>query len=114
MSNDLNTRIVNDKSDFKKIREKYNNRVPCIVKIKGKNVPRLIKEKYLVPFDLSFGQFAQIVRKYFSTDLKPTVGLFWFINNEIISMSKLISELDKEYSKDGALYIECSLENTFG
>ena len=103
-----------DTNEISRVREKHKDRVPCIVQIKGKNTPTLTKSKYLVPLDLTFGQFIQIVRKYFSKELSSTDGLFWFINNEIITPSKLMSQIDKEYSKDGALYIQVSVENTFG
>lgn len=112
--------ITIDPNEVQRIRTKYKDRVPCLVEVAPRSPSglRVSKTKYLVPLDFTFGQFVNIVRKYFSGDLSSTDGLFWFIIYEnkpqIVPMSKLMSQLDKEYSIDGALYIKCSAENTFG
>jgi GABA(A) receptor-associated protein len=71
------------------------------------------KSKYLVPNDLSFGEFMYIIRKRIKVDEKQ--ALVGFVNNVLPPTAKLMSELYSESSnEDGFLYITYSLENTFG
>ena len=94
---------------------KYPERRPIICeKAKHQNdLPDIDKKKYLVPYDLTMGQFIFVIRKRMR--LKPEEGIFLFSNNKIVAGSTIIGHI-YEYSKDpdGFLYIQYAKENTFG
>ena len=94
----------------KKIREKYPGRIPVLIKDKCKL--DITKKKYIVPEDITISQFLHFLRKYINK-IKPDQALFIFINNKIPTMSSLISDSDY-VSNDGFVYIDLSLESTFG
>ena len=102
------------KEESTRIREKYPDRIPVIVEKSCSFLPDLDKTKYLVPMNLTVGQFVLVVRKRLTLD--PSVGIFLFFNNNIMAnCSKLISDCYHEYKdEDGFLYIKYSGENTFG
>lgn len=57
------------------IRKKYPDRVAVILTKKvGSTLPDLDKTKFLVPHDLTFGQFTYIIRK--RMDITPEQGIF--------------------------------------
>lgn len=97
-----------------KIMEKYEDRRPIIVeKLNGSNIPQIDKKKYLVPVDLTIGQFIYVIRKRIR--LNPNKALYIFVNNVIPPTSMLISDIyDKNKDKDGFLYVVYSSESTFG
>ena len=77
------------------------------------SIKNIDKNKYLVPPDLTIGQFLYVIRKRIK--LTPEKSIFLFINNSIPSSSKIISQLYKDHkNEDGFLYIIYSGENTFG
>ena len=76
-------------------------------------LPDIDKKKYLVPPDLTLGQFISVIRKRIKLD--PGVALYFFINGFIFSNSHFVSNLYAEYKdEDGFLYIYYATENTFG
>ncbi|KAL9296966.1 hypothetical protein ACSQ67_022862 [Phaseolus vulgaris] len=80
-----------------RIREKYPDRIPVIVERAEKSdVPEIDKKKYLVPADLTVGQFVYVVRKRI----------------KLTAMMSAIYEENKD--EDGFLYMTYSGENTFG
>jgi GABA(A) receptor-associated protein len=97
-----------------KIRNKYPDRYPCIVERNlNSDITNIDKKKFLVPGDLSMGQFVYIIRK--RIELSPEKAVFVLINDMIPSSSKLISEIYKDFKDDdGFLYIVYSGENSFG
>jgi GABA(A) receptor-associated protein len=102
------------KEESKRIMSKYPDRIPIICN-RGYNseTPLLTRNKFLVPNDLTIGQFMYVIRKHLKLD--PEKGLYLFLNNTIPTNSKLINDLyDKHCSEDGFLYITYSIENTFG
>jgi GABA(A) receptor-associated protein len=95
--------------------DKYPDRVPIIVEENPSDIDKLQldKHKYLVPVDLTVGQFVYVIRKRLSLD--PTCALFLFINNNISCTSDTIGSIyDRQKDSDKFLYITISLENTFG
>lgn len=112
IANDFSKRYA--ESD--KIKNKYNNRVPIICEIhhKDKKNISLDNTKYLVPIDLSVGQFLHIVRKRIK--IEPEKALYIFTENYTLSpTSQLIGSLyDNHKNTDGFLYLLISCENTFG
>lgn len=100
--------------EARRIITKYPDRRPIICeKSKNTDLPAIDKKKYLVPYDLSVGQFIYVVRKRMM--LKPEDALFLFINGKIMSSNMTIGKLyDTEKDKDGFLYVQYTKESTFG
>jgi len=97
-----------------KIITKYPERIPVIVeKQETSDVVDLDKNKYLVPWDLTVGQFVYVIRKRMK--LPPEKAIFIFVNNQIPMQSMCMSNVyDEEKDRDGFLYIKYAGENTFG
>ncbi|EXB44446.1 hypothetical protein L484_013864 [Morus notabilis] len=93
---------------------KYPDRVPVIAeKHSGSDLPEMEKKKYLVPRDMSVGQFIHILRS--RLHLSPGKALFVFVNDTLPQTATLM-DLVYESSKDedGFLYMCYSTEKTFG
>ncbi|XP_024026680.1 autophagy-related protein 8C isoform X2 [Morus notabilis] len=97
-----------------RIREKYPDRIPVIVERAEKSdVPDIVKKKYLVPADLTLGQFVYVVRK--RINLSPEKAIFIFVKNILPPTAALMSAIDEDNKdEDGFLYMTYSGENTFG
>ena len=92
---------------------KYPDRVPIILEKSGKEVPDIDKKKYLVPADLTVGQFCYVVRKRLKVNSEKAI--FLFVNGKIPPTASLISIIYSENKdNDGFLYIKYAGENTFG
>lgn len=77
------------------------------------DIPDIDKKKYLVPADLTVGQFIYVIRKRIK--LPPERAIFLFVDNMIPSTSSLMSVVyEVQKDEDGFLYITYSGENTFG
>lgn len=102
------------KQESERIREKYPDRLPIIVK-KDKNciLQDIDKEKYLVPKDMSLSQFMFVIRKRIHLD--PATALFILINGNLINGTKIMDNIFNEHKQeDGFLYVTYTSENTFG
>ncbi|KAK7332326.1 hypothetical protein VNO80_29076 [Phaseolus coccineus] len=101
-------------AEASRIREKYPDRIPVIVeKAERTDFPDIDKKKYLVPADLTVGQFVYVVRKRIKLSAEKAV--FVFINNTLPSTAALMSAIYEENKdQDGFLYMTYSGENTFG
>lgn len=102
-------------TESRRIIEKFPGRIPVIVERSSRDnaVPRLDKEKFLVPCDLTTAQFVYIIRKRLS--LPSEMALFLFINGVLPTTGTLLKELYSIYKdRDGFLYAQYSGENTFG
>ena len=102
-------------AESKRIRSKYPDRIPIIVERdpRSTNVPDIDKKKYLVPSDLSCGQFLYVIRKRLK--VPPETGLFLFIKDTLPPTAALVSHLyETNKDDDGFLYCRFSGENTFG
>ena len=97
-----------------RIRVKYPDRIPVIVeKSPISDVPDLDKKKYLVPSDLTVGQFVYVIRK--RVKLSAEKAIFIFVNNKLPPTASLMSTIYEENKdEDGFLYVLYSGENTFG
>ena len=77
------------------------------------DIPDIDKKKYLVPVDLTVGQFHYVVRKRIK--LPAEKALFLFCNNSIPANASLISTVyEEQKEEDGFLYLQYSGESTFG
>ena len=101
-------------SEANRIIRKYPNRIPVICERAARSsIKPIDKQKYLVPSDLTVGQFAYVIRKRLL--LKPETAIFVMVNNFFPSTSTEISTLYDQYKDDcGYLFLTYSGENTFG
>ena len=97
-----------------RIMKKYPDRLPIIVEKDIKSdIPEIDKKKYLVPSDLTIGQFVYVIRKRIKLDAEKAI--FLFINNTLPPTSALLSQVYEQHkNEDGFLYVLFSGENTFG
>lgn len=102
------------KSEAERIRAKYPDRVPVICeKADRSDIPDIDKKKYLVPADLTVGQFHYVIRK--RIQLAPEKALFLFCSNTIPPNAALMSTVyEEQKDEDGFLYVQYSGESTFG
>ncbi|KAI8973329.1 microtubial binding protein [Mycotypha africana] len=102
------------KAEAERIRQKYPDRIPVICeKVEKSDIPTIDKKKYLVPADLTVGQFVYVIRKRIK--LSPEKAIFIFVNEILPPTAALMSSIYEEHKdEDGFLYITYSGENTFG
>mmetsp|Transcript_21920 Transcript_21920/g.38816 ORF Transcript_21920/g.38816 Transcript_21920/m.38816 type:complete len:142 (+) Transcript_21920:230-655(+) len=100
--------------EAKRIREKYPDRIPVICEREPRSdMPEIDKKKYLVPQDLTVGQFVYVIRKRVKVESEKAIYIF--INNVLPPTAALMSSIyEQRRDKDGFLYIVYSGENTFG
>ena len=77
------------------------------------SIPDIDKKKYLVPSDLTMGQFVYVIRKRIK--LSPDTAIFIFVNNTLPPAAELMSKVYRDQAdEDGFLYVTYSGESTFG
>lgn len=99
-----------------RVLNKYSDRIPVICQRStkaNKECPYIDKIKYLVPMDLTLGQFIYVIRKRMT--MSSDKALFLFINGIMPSLNMVMSQIYTEHQdEDGFLYITYNTENTFG
>ena len=103
------------KNEYERIANKYPDLVPVICeRMNNSNVPESQRRKYLVPRDITMGQFKYVIRK--RIDLRPDQALFVFVHQSVLAPTNaLVTDIHKENAdEDGFLYMIYSGENTFG
>jgi GABA(A) receptor-associated protein len=125
------------KAEAERIRQKYTDRIPVSAapsvmsnlkviceKVEKSDIPTIDKKKYLVPSDLTVGQFCYVIRKRIK--LAPEKAIFIFVNEVLPPTAALMSSIyDEHKDDDGFLYItylplssgsnsSYAGENTFG
>ena len=99
-----------------KVLSKHPDRIPIICERQTSctSLEELDKKKYLVPRDLTVGQFIYVLRKRMSLNAAQAIFLF----TDSGSMPSSTHQLQHVYSThsdaDGFLYLRYSGENTFG
>jgi GABA(A) receptor-associated protein len=101
-------------NNIENILKKFPNTIPLYVKKhSSSNLKDLVKYKYLVPSDMTVGQFIYVLRK--NLKLKPEESLFIYINNTLPCTSTLLSHYYFEFkNENGFLLIEYCEESVFG
>eukprot|EP00126_Sphaerothecum_destruens_P007225 Sdes_comp19748_c0_seq1m11761 len=133
------------KAEAARIRTKYPDRIPVIVeKAEKSDITEIDKKKYLVPMDLTVGQFVYVIRKRIKLSPEkvhfhqfcflfvvlcfplnshvlpfhpPThqKAIFIFVNNVLPPTSASMATIyEEQKEEDGFLYVTYSGENTFG
>jgi GABA(A) receptor-associated protein len=73
-------------------------------KVEKSDIPIIDKKKYLVPSDLTVGQFCYVIRKRIK--LAPEKAIFIFVNEVLPPTAALMSSIYEEHKdEDGFLYI---------
>jgi GABA(A) receptor-associated protein len=109
--------LENRLAESTRIREKYPDRVPVIVERSekcAKDIPIINRSKYLVPMNMTVGQFICVIRKRVNMD--GNKALFIYTNQNVLPcVGALMGTLfESHMDEDGFLYIKYSGENTFG
>ncbi len=102
-----------------RILKKYPDRLPVLCRPASSREPPLDKTKYLVPPDLSIGQFLYIIRK--RVIVAPTQALFLYCDTSnpkapyFPPLSQTVGSIyDQYHDEDGYLCVAFCLEHTFG
>jgi len=103
-------------TESQRIRDKFPGRIPIIVEKSARAdnaLPVIDKNKFLVPNDLTLGQFVYVIRK--RLQLSSDKALFVFVGNSLPTTGTLMRELFQSHSdEDGFLYMNYCGESTFG
>lgn len=102
------------KSESTRILQRFKDRLPVICeKVENSDIQEIDKRKYLVPGDLTVGQFVYVIRKRIK--LPSEKAIFIFVNDILPPTAALMSTIYEEHKdEDGFLYVLYSGENTFG
>ena len=103
------------KSESKRILERYPDRYPIVVEKDSncKVLPDIDKNKYLVPQDLTIGQFSYVIRKRLK--IKEETAIFLFHEQTLPPTSEMLQTFLKDKQEpDGFYYFTYSGENAFG
>ncbi|MBA0678916.1 hypothetical protein Goari_020233 [Gossypium aridum] len=75
--------------------------------------PKLNHDRYLVPADLTVGQFVYVIRKRIK--LSAEKAIFMFVENVLPPTGAIMSAIyEEKKDEDGFLYVTYCGENTFG
>lgn len=112
------------KAEAERIRQKYADRIPVSFplyaapvkhaanrvfqviceKVEKSDIATIDKKKYLVPADLTVGQFVYVIRKRIK--LSPEKAIFIFVDEVLPPTAALMSSIYEEHKdEDGFLYI---------
>ena len=93
---------------------RYPDRIPVICeKDPRSDIPPVDKRKYLIPMDLTVGQFVYVIRKRIT--IPSDKAIFIFVNNTLPPTAALMSAVYEQHrDEDGFMYMMYSGENTFG
>ena len=98
------------------IRAKHPDRIPVVIDQRSgdASLPPIDKKKFLVPHDLTIGQFQYVIRKRIK--LAPEQAIFLFVGGGTLppTGATLQQVYDTNHDQDGFLYMTYSGENTFG
>ncbi|KAG2408359.1 Autophagy-related protein [Vigna angularis] len=89
--------------------------LPAVIveKAERSDIPSIDKKKYLVPADLTVGQFVYVIRKRIK--LSAEKAIFIFVDNVLPPTGAIMSAIyEEKKEEDGFLYVTYSGENTFG
>lgn len=107
----LEQRIV----ESNRVRERHPDRVPVICeKIASCKFPPMEKSKFLVPADLTVGQFIHMVSSRIQVTAYKSVFLFTATDSMPSNSTMMHEVYSKHQSEDGFLYLWYHDQETFG
>ena len=94
--------------------KKYPDRVPIICERANTQAPKLDRNKYLVPQDITMGEFMFIIRKRMK--LSSEESIYMFVGNDSLApVSHTMGMIYNSHKDDDQfLYVKYSGESTFG
>lgn len=99
--------------EFSRVSDKLHRFVPIIMERGSRDAPRIGKEKFLVPVDLTMAQLSFVVRK--RLELRSSDALFLMVNKTLCTSTATAGSVyDAHRDTDGFLYVTYTMENTFG
>ncbi|OWM67379.1 hypothetical protein CDL15_Pgr000831 [Punica granatum] len=100
--------------ESKSVIVKYPDRVPVIIERYSRtDLPEMEKKKFLVPRDMSVGQFIHLLSS--RLHIAPGKALFMFVKNTLPSTASRMDSIYQSFrDEDGFLYMCYSTEKTFG
>jgi len=110
-----NVQKLNNKfcDEIKQIQIKHPDRIPVVVALHKDCKINLTKFKYLVPRDLTYGQFLYVIRN--KLKLSSSTAIFMFFGDNLPYQTQKMSNIYDNYSsEDGFLRATITNENTFG
>ena len=109
------TSVKNNVSESDKIRCKYPNRVPVIL-VSSSNIPQLKRSRYLVPNDITTGQFLFLLRQRLNLSHETAMFMYVGKTNVMPPSSMLMGAcyLENKDQHDGFMYGTLTGENCFG
>jgi GABA(A) receptor-associated protein len=118
--------IEERKFESSRVKIKYPDRIPVILtKDNSSLLKDISKQKYLVPYDYTIGQFLTLIRKQILIEQEQAINLFVidYNYNQILAATSVtmeslynqyVSNLISNENYDGYLYIVYTGENVFG
>ena len=102
------------RKESENIIQKYRSHIPVIVDKEPKcSLPDIERQKFLVPSELSIGQFVFVVRK--RINLAPSDAIFLFVNKKIPTPNQTMGSLYEENKdEDGFMYCTYSSDTAYG
>lgn len=111
--------LVFDEKDYTqesadRICTKYKGRIPILAWELGSGIV-MNKRKFIVPKDITMGQFIYIIRKQITT-ISSSDGVYVFVTgkNTMIPVGQLMAITYEEHNENGFLRLTVTKENTFG
>ncbi|KAK4800826.1 hypothetical protein SAY86_021313 [Trapa natans] len=100
--------------ESKSIIGKYPDRVPVIIERYSRtDLPEMEKKKFLVPREMSVGQFIHLLSS--RLHIPPGKALFVFVKNTLPPTASRMDTIYQSFKEeDGFLYMCYSSEKTFG
>ena len=105
--------LVERKKEFRSIQKKHPHHIPIICKRGNKNIPKLEKNKFLIPKDLAVGQLVYTIRT--RIELPPEKAIFILIGNTLPVMTEPLCNVYETFkNEDGFLYVIYIEESVYG
>jgi GABA(A) receptor-associated protein len=106
--------MSNLQTQVKHFQVKYPDRIPIIINPVNDKQPGIDKRKYLVNKDMLLGEFMHNIKKRINIESEQAIFIMIRGENILPCMTKTACELYEIYKKENVLYLEYSVENTFG
>lgn len=109
--------FIERSKEANRVLDKYPDRIPIIceknLNRSNESMPEIDKNKYLVPSDLTCGQFIYTIRK--RLQMPAEKAIFLLVRGVIPPIGTQMLELYEKYKDDdNFLYINYTSENVFG
>ena len=100
-------------AECKRLKDQYPDRIPVILEFDAMLHKHKIKERFLVPKDLTMGQFMFVIRN--QLQLNPSEAVYLVCRGRCIPNTELFLEIgEKQKEKCGNVFMRLYKENTFG